>query len=106
MKPSTWGCTVVDRRDLTVATNSVVSSTGVLGEGHRLDRHGGPARGRRAPGATAGSEGGEAEGQADEAPSVPNQIPAARTPTRPKHITPETRVEQRCGLRSIDLIST
>ena len=28
MKPSTCGCTVVERRDLTVPTNSVVCSTG------------------------------------------------------------------------------
>ena len=27
-KPSTWGCTVVERRDFTVPTNSVVCSTG------------------------------------------------------------------------------
>ena len=28
MKPSTWGCTVVERRDFTVPTSSLVCSTG------------------------------------------------------------------------------
>ena len=39
-KPSTCGCTVVDRRDFTVPTNSVACSTGCCCRVTHLDGHG------------------------------------------------------------------
>ena len=77
-KPSTCGCTVVERRDFTVPMNSVVCSTGRSVEGHHLDRHGGPAAARWA-GLLAAAAAGRGEGrgrkrkakEADEATEIP-----------------------------------
>ena len=49
-KPSTWGCTVAERRDFTVPTNSVVCSTGrIASVTTSTGMAGGPPRAAGAP---------------------------------------------------------